>query len=136
MKIDYFPDMNFQETIKYISENYENSAFIFDTFALTPDASSYYLYEIRRTGVGDIKIINNYLIFQKEILSFFKNLNVFVVEETLMEYDKGKVIIDGNDISKLRSRKINTIRNNYTNAFHNIIFVGINPTWISRVIDN
>ena len=35
------------------------------------------------------------------------------VISTLMEYEKGKVIIDGQDISKLRAKKINAIRNNY-----------------------
>ena len=35
------------------------------------------------------------------------------VISTLLEYDKGQIIIDGQDISKASTKKINTIRNNY-----------------------
>lgn len=54
------------------------------------------------------------------------------VISTLMEYDKGKVIVDGNDISKLKKRKINAIRNNYIG----FVFQEFNLVKDMSVIDN
>lgn len=54
------------------------------------------------------------------------------VISTLMEYDKGKVIIDGNDISKLKAKKINSIRNNYIG----FVFQEFNLVKDMNVLDN
>ena len=54
------------------------------------------------------------------------------VISTLMEFEKGKVVIDGNDISKLRARKINTIRNNYIG----FVFQEFNLVKDMSVLDN
>jgi len=91
MKIDYFPDMNFKQIIEDLAKNpknNKNSLFIFDNSALSSNDSISIIKKIKNPEFKDINIINTYLMFQKNILSFFKNLNVFVVEETLIEYDK------------------------------------------------
>ncbi len=54
------------------------------------------------------------------------------VMSTLMEYDKGKVVIDGQDISKMKKRKINAIRNNYIG----FIFQEFNLVKDMSVLDN
>ena len=54
------------------------------------------------------------------------------VISTLMEYEKGKVIIDGQDISKLRAKKINAIRNNYIG----FVFQEFNLVKDMSVLDN
>lgn len=54
------------------------------------------------------------------------------VISTLLEYDKGKIIIDGQDISKASSRKINTIRNNYIG----FVFQEFNLVKDMSVLDN
>ncbi len=54
------------------------------------------------------------------------------VISTLMEYDKGKVVIDGNDISKLKAKKINSIRNNYIG----FVFQEFNLVKDMNVLDN
>ncbi len=54
------------------------------------------------------------------------------VISTLMDYEKGKVIIDGQDISKLRSKKINAIRNNYIG----FVFQEFNLVKDMSVLDN
>lgn len=54
------------------------------------------------------------------------------VISTLMDYEKGKVIIDGQDISKLKSKKINAIRNNYIG----FVFQEFNLVKDMSVLDN
>jgi ABC-type lipoprotein export system ATPase subunit len=54
------------------------------------------------------------------------------VISTLLGYDKGKIIIDNNDISKLKTNKINTIRNNYIG----FVFQACNLVKDMSVIDN
>lgn len=54
------------------------------------------------------------------------------VISTLLGYDKGKIIIDNNDISKLKTKKINTIRNNYIG----FVFQEFNLVKDMSVIDN
>ena len=54
------------------------------------------------------------------------------VISTLMEYEKGKVIIDGHDISKLKTKKINAIRNNYIG----FVFQEFNLVNDMSVLDN
>ena len=54
------------------------------------------------------------------------------VMSTLMGYEKGKIIIDGQDISKLRKRKINVIRNNYIG----FVFQEFNLVKDMSVLDN
>ena len=54
------------------------------------------------------------------------------VISTLMDYEKGKVIIDGQDISKLKSKKINAIRNNYIG----FVFQDFNLVKDMSVLDN
>ena len=54
------------------------------------------------------------------------------VISTLMEYEKGKVIIDGQDISKLKAKKINAIRNNYIG----FVFQEFNLVKDMSVLDN
>ncbi len=54
------------------------------------------------------------------------------VLSTLLDYDKGKIVIDGHDISKLKSRKINTIRNNYIG----FVFQEFNLVKDMSVLDN
>jgi len=54
------------------------------------------------------------------------------VMSTLLDYDKGKIIIGGQDISKASKRKINIIRNNYIG----FIFQEFNLVKDMSVIDN
>jgi ABC-type lipoprotein export system ATPase subunit len=54
------------------------------------------------------------------------------VISTLLEYDKGKIIIDGQDISKASKKKINIIRNNYIG----FIFQEFNLVKDMTVLDN
>ena len=54
------------------------------------------------------------------------------VISSLMDYEKGKIIIDGNDISKLKKRKINAIRNNYIG----FVFQEFNLVKDMSVVDN
>lgn len=54
------------------------------------------------------------------------------VISTLMDYEKGKVIIDGHDISKLKTKKINAIRNNYIG----FVFQEFNLVNDMSVLDN
>lgn len=54
------------------------------------------------------------------------------VLSTLLEFDEGNIIIDGHDISKLKARKINTIRNNYIG----FVFQEFNLVKDMSVIDN
>ena len=54
------------------------------------------------------------------------------VMSTLMSYEKGKVIIDGHDISKLKTKKINAIRNNYIG----FVFQEFNLVNDMSVLDN
>lgn len=54
------------------------------------------------------------------------------VISTLMDYEKGKVIIDGQDISKLKPKKINAIRNNYIG----FVFQEFNLVKDMSVLDN
>jgi len=54
------------------------------------------------------------------------------VISTLLEYDKGKIVIDGQDISKANKKKINIIRNNYIG----FIFQEFNLVKDMTVLDN
>ncbi len=54
------------------------------------------------------------------------------VISTLLEYDKGKIILDGQDISKANKKKINIIRNNYIG----FIFQEFNLVKDMSVLDN
>ncbi len=54
------------------------------------------------------------------------------VISTLLDYDKGKIIIDGQDISKASKRKINLIRNNYIG----FVFQEFNLVKDMTVLDN
>lgn len=54
------------------------------------------------------------------------------VISTLLSYDKGKITIDGHDISKLKEKKINTIRNNYIG----FVFQEFNLVKDMSVLDN
>lgn len=54
------------------------------------------------------------------------------VISTLLEFEKGKIIIDGNDISQLKSKKINAIRNNYIG----FVFQEFNLVKDMSVLDN
>ena len=54
------------------------------------------------------------------------------VISTLLSYDKGQIIIDDNDISKLKTKKINTIRNNYIG----FVFQEFNLVKDMSVVDN
>jgi len=54
------------------------------------------------------------------------------VVSTLLDYDKGKIILDGQDISKASQRKINVIRNNYIG----FVFQEFNLVKDMSVIDN
>ncbi len=54
------------------------------------------------------------------------------VISTLLEFDKGNVILDGHDISSLKDRKINTIRNNYIG----FVFQEFNLVKDMSVLDN
>jgi len=54
------------------------------------------------------------------------------VISTLLDYDKGKIIIDGQDISKASQRKINIIRNNYIG----FVFQEFNLVKDMSVLDN
>lgn len=54
------------------------------------------------------------------------------VISTLLEYDKGKVIIDGKNISKMKKKEINNIRNNYIG----FVFQEFNLVKDMSVIDN
>lgn len=54
------------------------------------------------------------------------------VISTLLEYDKGKIIIDGQDISKASKKKINIIRNNYIG----FVFQEFNLVKDMTVLDN
>ncbi len=54
------------------------------------------------------------------------------VISTLLEYDKGKIIIDDEDISKARKKKINVIRNNYIG----FVFQEFNLVKDMSVLDN
>ncbi len=54
------------------------------------------------------------------------------VISTLLEYDKGKIVIDGQDISKANKRKINVIRNNYIG----FVFQEFNLVKDMSVLDN
>lgn len=54
------------------------------------------------------------------------------VISTLLEFDKGKIIIDGQDISKANKRKINIIRNNYIG----FVFQEFNLVKDMSVLDN
>lgn len=54
------------------------------------------------------------------------------VISTLLSYDKGEITIDGHDISKLKTNKINTIRNNYIG----FVFQEFNLVKDMSVLDN
>lgn len=54
------------------------------------------------------------------------------VISTLLNYDKGKIIIDGHDMSKLKPKQINAIRNNYIG----FVFQEFNLVKDMSVIDN
>ena len=54
------------------------------------------------------------------------------VISTLLDYDKGKIIIDGQDISKASKRKINIMRNNYIG----FVFQEFNLVKDMSVLDN
>ena len=54
------------------------------------------------------------------------------VISTLLEYDKGKIIIDGEDVSKANKKKINIIRNNYIG----FVFQEFNLVKDMTVLDN
>jgi len=54
------------------------------------------------------------------------------VISTLLEYDKGKIIIDGQDINKATKKKINIIRNNYIG----FVFQEFNLVKDMSVLDN
>ena len=54
------------------------------------------------------------------------------VISTLLDYDKGKILIDGQDISKASKKKINIIRNNYIG----FIFQEFNLVKDMTVLDN
>jgi ABC-type lipoprotein export system ATPase subunit len=54
------------------------------------------------------------------------------VISTLLEYDKGKIILDGKDISKMNQKKLNTIRNNYIG----FVFQDFNLVKDMSVLDN
>lgn len=54
------------------------------------------------------------------------------VISTLLEYDKGKIVIDGQDISKASKKKINVIRNNYIG----FVFQEFNLVKDMSVLDN
>lgn len=54
------------------------------------------------------------------------------VISTLLDYDKGKIVIDGQDISKASKRKINVIRNNYIG----FVFQEFNLVKDMSVLDN
>jgi len=54
------------------------------------------------------------------------------VISTLLSYDKGKIIIDDRDISKLKTRQINSIRNNYIG----FVFQEFNLVKDMSVLDN
>ena len=54
------------------------------------------------------------------------------VISTLLDYDKGKITIDGKDISKMKAKKINTIRNNYIG----FVFQEFNLVKDMSVLDN
>jgi ABC-type lipoprotein export system ATPase subunit len=54
------------------------------------------------------------------------------VLSTLLSYEKGKVVIDGNDISKMKTKQINAIRNNYIG----FVFQEFNLVKDMSVLDN
>lgn len=54
------------------------------------------------------------------------------VLSTLLSYDEGQIVIEGNDISKLKSKKINAIRNNYIG----FVFQEFNLVKDMSVLDN
>lgn len=54
------------------------------------------------------------------------------VISTLMEYDKGKITLDGQDLSKLNEKKTNAIRNNYIG----FVFQDFNLVKDMSVLDN
>ncbi len=54
------------------------------------------------------------------------------VISTLLEYDKGKIVIDGQDISKANKKRINVIRNNYIG----FVFQEFNLVKDMSVLDN
>lgn len=54
------------------------------------------------------------------------------VMSTLMDFEKGKIIIDGKDLSKMKSKQVNAIRNNYIG----FIFQEFNLVKDMSVIDN
>jgi len=54
------------------------------------------------------------------------------VISTLMEFEKGKIVIDGLDISNLKSKRINSIRNNYIG----FVFQEFNLVKDMSVLDN
>ena len=54
------------------------------------------------------------------------------VISTLLEYDKGKIVIDGQDVSKANKKKINIIRNNYIG----FVFQEFNLVKDMSVLDN
>ena len=54
------------------------------------------------------------------------------VMSTLMDFEKGKIIIDGKDLSKMKKKKVNAIRNNYIG----FIFQEFNLVNDMSVLDN